>query len=54
MNELSRRYAEANDMKLATTQWWNRRMCVKHMTMLYLSQALITRSSRMEPPGWAT
>src|SRR5699024_2380539 len=34
-------------------QWWNRRMPVKAMAMLYLSQVAMTWSSRMEPPGWA-
>ncbi len=37
-----------------TNQWWNRRIPVKHMVMLYLSQVSITLSSRMEPPGCAT
>ena len=35
-------------------QWWNRRMPVKAMTMLYRLQVSMTLSSRMEPPGWAT
>ena len=45
--------AAADDHDFHGHQWWNRRMWVKHMTMPYLSQASMTRSSRMEPPGWA-
>ena len=41
------------DPQLATSQWWNSRMPVKHMVMLYLSAVSMTWSSRMEPPGSA-
>ena len=35
------------------SQWWNSRMPVKAMATPCLLHSSMTRSSRMEPPGWA-